>query len=444
MSMFPFPKVKNIIYFIVLTPVIVILLTIGWYQQAIHHNDIPQKMLPPRPDDSYVIAGYFVNWGIYQRNFNVVDLKADKLSHILYAFANVNADGSILLGDAWADTDIRFTQEKTVDGVVDGWKEVDEDLHGNFKQLALLKQRNRHLKVSLSVGGYTWSANFSAVAASPKARATFANSAVTLLKDLGLDGIDIDWEYPATSADADNYVLLLREVRAALDEYQLKFDPTDEKFLLSVAVPCGPEHYRLLKLERMAKYVDLFYLMAYDFAGSWDKVTGHQSNLYGGDFSVDQAVNHYAKSGVPTKKIVMGMPLYGRGFLNTGLTPGSAYQGVPKGSWEPGNYDYKDLPPEGSKEYYDEKRVASWSYNERTREFVTYDSPTVTKVKCDYIKQRMLGGAMFWELSGDVPDNSQYRSLLSAAYDFLERKLNRKPNHILFPQSKFKNIPHSL
>ena len=96
----------NIAKIAILTPIVVILLTIGWYQQAMNHVDIPKAIKSKQ--ESFIIAGYFINWGIYERKHNVVDLKADKLSHVLYAFANVNLDGSVVLGDSWADTDIKF------------------------------------------------------------------------------------------------------------------------------------------------------------------------------------------------------------------------------------------------------------------------------------------------------------------------------------------------
>ncbi|CAG8815733.1 16945_t:CDS:1, partial [Dentiscutata erythropus] len=85
-----------------------------------------------------IISVYFTSWSIYAREFNVKDLDVTKISHINYAFANLDADGNVKIGDPWADTDKHF------DG--DSWNEGGNNLYGNWKQLGLLKKRNRHLK----------------------------------------------------------------------------------------------------------------------------------------------------------------------------------------------------------------------------------------------------------------------------------------------------------
>ena len=92
---------------------------------------------------SKIVLGYFTAWSIYGRSYFVSDIDGTKLTHINYAFANISADGSIVLGDSWADV------EKTFDG--DTW---DQPLKGNFNQLLKLKQKYPHLRTLISVGGW--------------------------------------------------------------------------------------------------------------------------------------------------------------------------------------------------------------------------------------------------------------------------------------------------
>ncbi|KAG0173289.1 hypothetical protein DFQ29_008025 [Apophysomyces sp. BC1021] len=399
-----------------------------------------------------VVAGYFCNWTIYERNYNVVDLagSAHNLTHILYAFANCEADGSVVLQytdilffpkqDVFADKDEHFPLEKTVNQKADGWNEQGNNLYGNFKQLFLLKQRYRHRKVSLSIGGWSRSDNFAEVASDPAKRARFVGTAVKQLADLGLDGIDIDWEFPKNDQEAIDYVHLVSQMRIALDIYQQRVGQTDQpRLLLTAAVPCGPNDYQNLRLREMEPYIDLFYLMAYDFAGSWDSLVGHQSPLYGGELCVHQAVEHYMQS-IPPPKLVLGIPAYGRAFSNTD-GPGTPFNGVPKGSWEGGEgvFDYKVLPKPGAVEHHDLQRKAAWSYDSSLREMVSYDSPVVVQAKCDYIKQKQLGGAMFWELSGDAPTDNP-RSLLQTVHQALEDQHDTTSNHLEYPESQFDNI----
>lgn len=215
-----------------------------------------------------------------------------------------------------------------------------------LKKLFVHKKTNRNLKVLLSIGGYTYGANITRPASTLQGRQKFAQSAVSLLKDLGLDGIDVDWEYPSSPKEGEDLVALLAACRQKLDQYASSL-PQVPHFLLTIASPAGPSSFPNYPFEKIDPYLDFWNLMGYDFAGAWDQLSGHQANIYpspksshANQFSVDSAVRYYLSRGVLPGKIVLGMPLYGRAFLDTD-GPGSAYHGVGDGSWENGVWDVK-------------------------------------------------------------------------------------------------------
>ncbi|KAI3325582.1 glycoside hydrolase family 18 protein [Xylariaceae sp. AK1471] len=387
----------------------------------------------------YRSVAYFVNWAIYGRKHRPQDLPVEKLTHVLYAFANVRPEsGEVYLTDTWADTDIHWEG--------DSWNDVGTNLYGCMKQLNLLKRRNRHLKVLLSVGGWTYSANFKQPASTPQGRETFANSCVELVKHLGFDGIDIDWEYPKSAEEAADFVALLQAVRSALDSYASSLGHHGHHhFELTVACPAGAQNYEKLDMQGMDAYLDFWNLMAYDYAGSWDANAGHQANLHRSHanpsstpFDTASAIAAYTSRGVAPHKIVLGMPLYGRAFQNTD-GPGAPYSGVGEGTWENGVHDYKKLPLEGAEECTDEHASATYCYNPSTRTMVSYDTVPMARRKAEYIAHHRLGGAMWWESSADKEGRE---SLIGNVVDVLggPAGLDKTRNCIEYPHSKYENL----
>ncbi|KAF2470348.1 endochitinase [Lindgomyces ingoldianus] len=395
--------------------------------------------------EGYRAVGYFANWAIYGRQYFPEMVPADKLTHILYAFADNREDGEVILTDKWADCEKHFSG--------DSWQDEGKNMYGCLKQMALHKKRNRNLKLLLSVGGWTYaheSKHFDGPMATAQGRKNFADSCVRLIKDYGFDGIDIDWEYPQNPDQGEQLLLLLHEVRQAMDVYAdaLSGYGSRPHFVLSIAAPAGKQNYQNMPLGGVAAVTDFINVMGYDFAGSWDQHAGHQANLYHCSscptrtpFNIHSVLHDYLAAGVPASKFVLGMPLYGRSFLQTS-GPGKSYTGgVGEGSFEGGVWDFKALPKPGAVEHIDEESGASYSFDASSGTLISYDSVPMACRKAEYIKQNGLGGAMWWELSGDkAGDESIVSNVVRELGGHDGGKMERRHNCLSYPDSQFDNV----
>jgi chitinase len=399
------------------------------------------------PEPAYRSVGYFTQWGIYGRDYQVKDVQtsgaAARLTHLNYAFANVGADGTCLEGniagqaDAWADYQHPVDAANSVDGTADT---AGQALAGNFNQLRELKAANPHLKVMISIGGWSWSTHLSDAARTPASRRAlvascldmFIKGNLPLLDGKGgpgsaagiFDGVDIDWEWPGSSGDAGtvyrpedrkNFTALAREFRKQLDAYGRT---THRHYDLSAFLPAAPAKIDAgFEARKIFRYLDFGTVQGYDFHGPYEATTNQQSALRAPsdspvphDFSDTQAVGDWLSRGAPARQLVLGVPFYGQGW--TGVPDGGTaglFQpstGPAPATWAAGNEDYENLKALLDSGRYtlhrDLRNGFAWLYDGTN--FWTYDDPAVIAAKTDFIRRAHLGGAMVWSLDGDTAD----------------------------------------
>jgi chitinase len=376
-------------------------------------DEPPGRPAPAAPAPR--VVGYFTDWGIYGRNFQVKDLEtsgaAARLTHLVYAFGDIT-DGRCAIGDAWADYQKPIGAAQSVDGRAD--PASGDALRGTIGQLRKLKAKHPQLKVLWSVGGWTGSKGFTAAAADP---AAFASSCRALLADKRwagvFDGVDIDWEYPnACGLTCDTsgpgaLAGLTGALRSALGPAAV----------VSAAVTGDAGKLDKGGYAGAAKSVDWLSAMTYDYfgtAGDGDGTgpgaegpTAPHSPLtaYPGiprDSSTTEAtIAKLLSLGVPAGKILLGVGFYGRGWTGVSQAgPGGSATGPADGKYEKGIEDYEVLaarcPPTGT--------AGGTAYGHCGDQWWSYDTPDTIKAKMAYARSKSLGGAFAWELSGDTPN----------------------------------------
>jgi chitinase len=329
-----------------------------------------------------VVIGYV---GGFHGLLNTERIEAKKLTHINYAFVNVQGGKAFL------------TNEKT-----------DST---NFRKLNLLKGQNPDLKILISIGGWAWSENFSDAVLTDASRKAFAKSSVDIIKKYGLDGVDIDWEYPGMMGeegnvfrpeDKENFTLMFKAIR---DELNVLEKETSQKKLLTTAVPGFAEFLSVTEMGKAQEFLDYVNLMTYDlFQG--DTVVHHASlypsEIYKTAKSADNAFKAFTAAGVPAGKLVMGLPFYGRMFTVAKLEKGLGQK--QKAQEYLDGYTYiKDslVNKKGFKVFRDEVAKAPYLLNATTGQILSYDDEESVREKCKYVLDKKMGGVMFWEYDSD-------------------------------------------
>jgi|SRR5579859_489328 len=387
-----------------------------------------------------IIGGYFEEWSIYGANYNIANLQqngvAGKLTHLMYAFANVTTSPApaCSIADSWADYQTPYLP--SVSGVP-----YSGPMYGNFAAIQQLKQLHPRLKVLMSIGGASAAntAAFVSAASTSAGRQALAASCIDLfvkgniaqgISAPGLfDGFNIDWEFP-TAADTQNFTALLKEFRQQLNTLS---KTTGKAYVMSFDGPAGAQNYVNINLKQAAEQVDFITVDGYNYAGSWDAQTNHASPLFddrqdplqGQGLDINATVDAYLKAGVPPRKYTMGLPLYGAGWtgvpdVNHGLYqnstgPSSVLPGDVLAT--PGLATYATLANGqalGYTQTFDARRIAVSLYNTSSQTFYSYDDPFTASLKMWYVELKVpggLGGAYVWALKDDDANGTMVKTM---------------------------------
>ncbi|KAJ2735762.1 hypothetical protein H4R23_002146, partial [Coemansia sp. Cherry 401B] len=343
-------------------------------------------------DDSPLVVGYYSSWLKNQTEA----IGFSKYSHVIVSFANPCTNGSFVFPDF---------------DVPDAVSKIHKD----------------NAKALVSIGGWSYSTNFSSIMKDTTARTALADNIVTYVDENKLDGIDIDWEFPGVDSgqagngvdqanDTPNYLKLLQDLRKKLDA---KF--ADDKKLITMAVGSQPFNVNgkpSTDLSEFAKVVDYANLMLYDFYGSWSKTSGPNAPLNGDGLSFMSVIKAWTDAKWPASKLTAGMAFYGHSVTLSSIGKDistnqfqSKSDVVPKGDegdvkettsanftgmWQY-NYlrtgvllDAAGKTAEHWTRYWDNSSMTPYLVNDQDKRFISYDDQQSIQAKVQFAKSLAL------------------------------------------------------
>ncbi|XP_030240858.1 probable chitinase 10 [Drosophila navojoa] len=349
-------------------------------------------------DGYYKVVCYFTNWAWYRKGlgrYTPDDINTDLCTHVVYGFAVLDySELTLRTHDSWADIDNNF-----------------------YTRVSGLKSKG--VKVSLALGGWNDSQGdkYSRLVRNAAARAKFIRHALDFIEKYGFEGLDLDWEYPVCwqtecnkgfADEKEGFTAWVRELSEA-------FKPRG--LLLSTAVSPSKKIIDAgYDVAELARYFDWIAVMTYDFHGQWDKKTGHVAPLYHHPdddydyFNANFSLNYWIERGAPSRKIVMGMPLYGQSFTlenakNNGLNakaPGPGQAGeFTRAAGFLAYYEICERVKHQGWEVVQDERGRMGPYARKGTQWVSYDDPAMIRKKSQLVRALNLGGGMVWALDLD-------------------------------------------
>ncbi|MFA5301751.1 MAG: glycosyl hydrolase family 18 protein [Bacteroidales bacterium] len=329
-------------------------------QNLLISNALKWLVTPQNPVREKVVAAYVTSW-----KEAIPD--PTHITHINYAFGHVN----------------------------DSCNGIRVDNPERLRQIVALKEKKPSLKVLLSIGGWG-SGRFSQMSANEQYRESFAKDCRRIVNEFGLDGIDIDWEYPTNPGpgisfapeDTRNFTLLMRDIRKHLDHGQL---------LTLASAASG----KFIDFRSIVEYVDFVNIMTYDIAYP----PFHHSGLYPssltGDLSCYESVLAHVTAGFPLDRLVLGIPFYGK----------------PSPDFPQGMNSYGRLIQlENYEKCWDDIAKAPYLKDSTGKIVCNYDNPRSIGYKCRFIHQYGMKGAMYWEYEGDDDKGSLRQAVFNGIF----------------------------
>lgn len=314
----------------------------------------------------YRVVGYYTAW--QRAAFPAEKVAFKHLTHIAHAFIWPNADGSLAMYDNFI-----------------------------YPQL-VARTHQAGKKIIVSIGGWGNCDGFSPMAANATSRARFVENVRNFCLNNGYDGADIDWEFPQSEADRTNLNRLMQELRTA-------FDAVSPSLLLSMAVPVSDWSGKWFDFASLKSCTDWIGGMTYDFHGSWTNHAGHNSPLFAPasdpEGSVDRGIQYLLSRGLPAEQVFLGIPFYGKEFTASQL------YGPSTGCVDRRYSEIIPLIAAGWTYHWDNLSQVPYLTNANRTRLLSFDDTISVRLKCEYVRQKKLGGVIIWELSQDDMGSSQ-------------------------------------
>ncbi len=329
---------------------------------------------PTVKNSSMVVMAYYAGRPSQLDSFDV-----QKITHLIYCFGHLQGS--------------KFHIARAADTAL-------------IQQMVALKTKNPALKIMVSLGGWGGCAPCSEVFSTKRGQREFTKSVKEIRNYFHIDGIDLDWEYPAVegypghayaASDKEHFTQLIKKLRKKLGkEAVITFAAGGFQKYLDESVDWKNVMPRI-------NYVNL---MTYDLVSGYATTTGHHTSLFSTDKqqeSTDRAVQNILKKGVPSGKIIIGGAFYARMWEHVD----SANKGLFQAGTFKAGISYKDFATQMSTDsgfvyYWDDVAKAPYAYNASRQLFATFDDTRSSTLKAQYAVDNHLGGIMFWQLSDDM------------------------------------------